>query len=331
MNQMLHPPKAALTEPPTTYQPGARLAGAAPPDFASRFAAQRLDPADPDMWLTLYLDRSIPIDDNAKAAILTSHRRFSRRRLLGVVRPAAKVVLGLAAVFRSIVPNRLNAPKTLHKLLARALRRWVAPEANYLILRHFHIGSEILQFIKDNVPVAIETTPLRPRRVDDLADLMFMEHDLNLYRVVGQLNAYLRETGTALRPKGALDFSAVTDGDFDIAPPPDRWSNGIDLQTAVEAYTPTYQIFLRDEDFWRASTSLQLDETIAVTIAHLIGDDRHVALCQNGHPLLPLPTMGAGWRLMLHGLAAEQLHYRLRLLKRVAGPQKAESAAGAAD
>jgi len=318
MNQMLQRPKSIAMEPATTYQPKARLTGAPPPDFASRFDTQTLDAADPDMWLTLYLDRSIPIDDNAKAAILTSHQRFSRRLLLGVVRPASRIVLGLAAVFRSIVPNRLNAPKALHRLLARALGRWVAPEANYLILRHFHIGSEILQFIKDNVPVEIETTPLRPRRVDDLADLMFMEHDLNLYRVVGQLNATLRESGAALRPQGPLDFSAITDGDFDIAPPPDRWSNGIDLQTAVEAYTPTYQIFLRDEDFWRASTSLQLDETIAVTVAHLIGDDRHVALCQNSHPLLPLPTMGAGWRLMLHGLAAEQLHYRLRLLKRSA-------------
>lgn len=307
-----------IAEPPTSYQPKARQAGVSPPDFASRFDMQALDTADPDMWLTLYLDRSIPIDDNAKAAILASHQRFSRRRLLGVVRPLSKVVLGLAAVFRGLVPTRLNAPKTLHRLLAGALRRWVAPEANYLILRHFHIGSEILQFIKDNVPVEIETTPLRPRRVEDLADLMFMEHDLNLYRVVGQLHAWLRRRGESLRPAGPLDFSAITDGAFEIAPPPARWRNAIDLQTAVEAYTPTYQIFLRDEDFWRASTSLQLDETIAVTIAHLIGDDRHVALCRNGHPLLPLPTLGAGWRLMLHGLAAEQLHYRLRLLKRAA-------------
>lgn len=289
------------------------------PSYKARFAAETLDRDDPDMWLTLYLDSSVPIDDEAKAALLTSQRRFTRRRLHMFVRPLARCVLAAGALFRAVVPNRLAAPRFLHWMLARGLRRWVAPEANWLILRHFHIGSEVLQFIKDNVPAAkIETMPLKPRRVEDLAEMMFLRHDLNLFNLVGQLGAHLRRTGQPLRPPARLDFSAITDGAFDIEPPPAGRLNFVDLQTAVEAYTPTYQLFLRDDDFWRASTSLQLDETIAVHVARLTGDERGLAFCQNGHPLLPLPTLGAGWRLMLHGLAAEQLHYKLRLMKRQA-------------
>ncbi|MEW6127858.1 MAG: hypothetical protein AB1757_12540 [Acidobacteriota bacterium] len=36
----------------------------------------------------------------------------------------------------------------------------------------------------------------------------------------------------------------------------------------------------------------------------------------NKHPMVPLTTIGAGFRLMLHGLAAECLHAMLREAKR---------------
>ncbi|MDJ0983737.1 MAG: hypothetical protein QNI94_19090, partial [Kiloniellales bacterium] len=53
-------------------------AGPFPPDFDPA----TLELSDPDPWLTLYLDQSIPIDDSARAALLRSMRRPSRARLL---------------------------------------------------------------------------------------------------------------------------------------------------------------------------------------------------------------------------------------------------------
>jgi Family of unknown function (DUF6999) len=80
--------------------------------------------------------------------------------------------------------------------------------------------------------------------------------------------------------------------------------NVLDLQTAIEIYTPLFALFLSDHDFWRSSNSLQLDETIARYV-------EIVGLVNNKHPMVPLSTMEAGFRLMLHGLAdrcAEQSH-----------------------
>ena len=88
------------------------------------------------------------------------------------------------------------------------------------------------------------------------------------------------------------------------------------LQTAIEAYTPLYQLFLRNNDFWRAANSLQLDETIGIYVAKLLGSPFHLFFSNNRHPIVPLSTLRAGFRLMLHGLAAEQLHYHLRQWKR---------------
>lgn len=287
-----------------------------------------IDPSDPDMWRVLYLDRSVPIDDGAKAMLLKSMQRKSRRWLLPVLRPFARLAIGLFGLLRLLIPNGLALPRFLHWLIYRGLRRWVSPEANTLILRHFHIGTEILTFIKDNVPgLVAETRPLRPRSLADLKGDAFVQHDLNLYILVGRLGEHLRRTGGRIERPARIDFGAITDGPFVIEPMPDAWTNRIDLQCAVEAYTPLYQLFLRDKDFWRASNSLQLDEAIAIHVAQILGDGSGLPLVNNGHPLLPLSTLGAGWRLMLHGLSAEQLHYRLRLLKRAQAAEDARNAA----
>jgi hypothetical protein len=77
---------------------------------------------------------------------------------------------------------------------------------------------------------------------------------------------------------------------------PDRWSNFIDLQTAIELFTPVYQLFLTDNDFWRATTSLQLDETIAIYVSRIIGEPLPLIMANNGYPMAPLTTLRAGAR-----------------------------------
>jgi hypothetical protein len=92
--------------------------------------------------------------------------------------------------------------------------------------------------------------------------------------------------------------------------------NFLDLESAIEIYTPLYQLFLTDSDFWRACNSLQLDETVALYSSKLLGDASYVGLVNNKHPLVPLSTLQAGYRLLLHGLAAECLHATLVQFKR---------------
>ena len=71
-----------------------------------------------------------------------------------------------------------------------------------------------------------------------------------------------------------------------------------------------------DSDFWRASNSLQLDETLGLYVAVLLQDGTHLGLVNNRHPLVPLSTVRAGYRRGLHGLAAESLQGLLVRAKR---------------
>ena len=113
-----------------------------------------------------------------------------------------------------------------------------------------------------------------------------------------------------------MNFEAITDGQFSIGSFPNRWTNFLDVQSAIELYTPVYQLFLPGNDFWRASNSLQLDETVGLYVSRLLGNNQYLGLLNNKHPLVPLPTTGAGYRLLLHGLASEELHAILREQKR---------------
>lgn len=275
------------------------------PDFLSRSH----DPRDPDPWLALYLDRSTPLDLAVKRAWLSESSSKSRQFLLPLVRPLARAFIVLIQIVRVLLPRAFASSKTLHRVLVWGLKTWVRPEANWLILRHFHIGSENLDFIARNVPgIKVPLSPLRPRTLNDLKDDLFLKHDLNLYNFIINLNQRLEETDSKITPVNRPDFSGITVGELDIGPLPNRWTNFVDLETAIEMFTPLYQLFMTDGDFWRSVNSLQFDETVGLYVARILGLPEGLFLINNKHPLVPLSTLRAGHRLVLHGLASEMLH-----------------------
>ena len=266
------------------------------------------DPRDPNPWLALYLDASGPLADDVKCAWLADAASRSRQFVLPVVRPLARLSIVLIQLAKILVPDRFTSSKWLHRTIAWGMKTFVRPEANWLILRHFHLGSQVLAFIGRNAlpGEALPSHPLAPPDIDALRDDVFLQHDLNLFNFVIHLNRALG--GRPIVPPAQLDFSMIRQPDVRLEDMPRRWTNVIDLQTAIEVYTPVYQLFLTDNDFWRASNSLQLDETLAIYVARVLGDASHLGLVNNKHPLVPMTTLSAGYRLVLHGLSTELLH-----------------------
>jgi hypothetical protein len=264
---------------------------------------------DPDPWEALAKDRFLPISSDAKAALIKDQKSRSRQFILPVIRPLARAMIVVAQLFHIIAPKWPHAPRLLHRAIAFGMRNFLTREANLLILRHFHLGGQILKFIADNATPGFRPTlePMSPRRINDVKDNLFLKHDLNIYSFLIQLNDELERRGTDMNKVDLPDFSAITDA-LEIEDLPEGRFNVIDLQTAIELYTPAYALLLTDRDFWRAANSLQLDETVGLYAARLTGEEKHLAMINNRHPLLPLSTFRAGFRLMLHGLSTELLH-----------------------
>lgn len=277
----------------------------------------RVPLADPDPWEALASDRFLPIAPAAKQALVRDQQSASRQFVLPLIRPLARAVIVLAQLLHLIAPRWPHAPRLLHRIIAFGMKHFLTPDANLLILRHFHLGSQVLRFIADNATPGFMPAldPMRPHKIDDVKDNLFLKHDLNIYRFLIELNAELERRGGDIGQVAAPDFTALTD-QLDIANLPGGRFNVIDLQTAIELYTPAYALLLTDRDFWRAANSLQLDETVGLYAARLTGEEKHLAMINNRHPLLPLSTLRAGFRLMLHGLSTELLHGFLMELKR---------------
>ena len=270
---------------------------------------EKHDSRDPNPWLALYLDNSIPINDQTKKALMSDNNSKSSYYLSPIIKVWSKVVMFFIHLFKFFFPKLINSSKVLHYILSWGLKRFVSPDANLLIFRHFHIGTEILQFIAANIPgVALVGDPLKPKTFEDVKDDLFLKHDLNLYNFVIRLNSQLKEKSITIGPPEKMNLEMITVDQFDHIDFPKKWTNIIDLRSAIELFTPFYQLFLTSNDFIRASNSLQLDETIAIYTSQILGTPGHLGLVNNKHPMVPVSTYTAAYRLVLHGLAAETLH-----------------------
>ncbi|WP_117881725.1 DUF6999 family protein [Aureibaculum luteum] len=274
------------------------------------------DDRDPNPWLAMYLDSSIPINEKTKQALMRDNNSKSARYLMPFVQLWSKITMFFIHIFKFIFPKLFNSSKILHRMLAWGLKTWVSPDANLLIFRHFHVGSDILSFIWANIDgVETKSSPLRPKNFEDVKDDLFLLHDLNLYNFVINLNSELKTKNLTIKQKSDLDLSMITEDQFDHIQFPNKWTNILDLRSAIELFTPFYQLFLTANDFVRASNSLQLDETIAIYTAQILGTPGHLGLVNNKHPMVPATTYSAAYRLVLHGLASETLHEILVNLK----------------
>lgn len=274
------------------------------------------DPADPSPWHALALDDSVPFTASAKAAYLKDQQRWSRRYLFHLIRPLVRVLFVIIRLVRMLLPGPPNGNGALHHFIHWGLKTFVTPEANALVLRHFHVGTEVLDFLQANAgPVEIDIPPLRPTRLAELKDNLFLLHDLNVFNFIIQLNQSLDAQGRRLEKPASLDLSMISD-DFGLEAMPAGPLNIIDLQTAIEVYTMMYALFLPKAAFERASHSLQFDETFAAYVATILDDPRALGLVRNRGPLTAVTTLDTADRVMLHGVDAEALHGALVRLKR---------------
>lgn len=280
------------------------------------FDINKHDKGNPNPWLALALDQSTFINQAAKEALLINNASFSRRVLLPIIRPFARLFIGIFRLIRLFIPEKMTSSKFLHNTICWGMRNFVSKEANYLILRHFNMGSQVLKFMSDNLGEGkLPAHPLKPKNIEGLRDNVFVQHDLNIYNFVIELNKHLNEKNKRIAPieMKDIDFSAIQD--FEIEEMPDKWHNFLDLQSAIELYTPLFALLLSREDFERASNSLQLDETIAVYAATIFNRGEIMGLVNNKHPMVPLSTVEAGFRLMLHGIDAENLYGFIKYMR----------------
>lgn len=221
------------------------------------------------LWQVMAADPAIPMDRATLRLVISDQRRASRALLYPWIRVASRLAVALIVTGKRLCPVRFAAHGTMDRLCLWFLRRFVSPDAVSLLIRHFIVETNLLNFCVRNARLpGSAAVGLRPVTLADLGNRAVIEHDLNVYRVLLAL-------GTArgpARPRDDLDFGMLDVPAIDPEPGTRRLLN-LDIQTALCLMNIPFAFCLTPAEYRRAVHSLRLDTSLLTALAAFTGDD----------------------------------------------------------
>ncbi|UFU06104.1 DUF6999 family protein [Ruania halotolerans] len=266
-----------------------------PPEFVK---------SDPSMWEAIYADPSIPLDRPLVRMIIKDQRRVSRRYLYPIARIVSRVLVAVISILKRLAPGRWMSLRTMDALCLWFLRRFVAPDAVELLIRHFVVETNLVNFIIRNTPADIEPVTLRPTTLAGLGDNAVVEHDINVYDVLIALE------GVDVEAPERLDFSHL---DVPALDPERRHPRlmRLDIQTALCLMNIPFCIALSLEEFRRAIHSLRFDDSFLEILAVLTKDETYRHWKMGGLSLWMDTNVDVPQLVYRHALVCEYAHAHL--------------------
>jgi hypothetical protein len=256
------------------------------------------------MWEAIYADPSVPLDRAVVRQIIDDQRRLSRRWLYPIARVVSRVLVGLISVVKRVLPFRWMPLGMMDFLCVWFLRRFVSPDAVDLLIRHFVIETNLINFIIRNTPVAMEPVTLRPETLAGLGDHAVVEHDINVYDVLIALDPV-----PLARPK-KLNFAQLDIPPLDAERKRHRLLR-LDIQTALCFMNIPFSMALTVEEYRRAVHSIRFDDSLLEILAVICGDDTFRHWKVGGLSLWMDSNVDVPRRVYQHALLCEYAHARL--------------------
>lgn len=256
-------------------------------------------------------DDAIPISSVAAALWM----RDLDNPLRWIVRPILQFILAVL-LHVTWALKRLPLPQfRAHGLLQRTIcwfcRNFVSPEANQLILRHFATESNILNFLRDNSESSASPLDLYPRKIDDMLEHTFVDHDQELFRMMRDLGPRPRSGGQ----RKSLKWTHWREIDVRDQGHPRRWTQVLDFETSHSLFMCFFCFLLTAEEYRDAINGFNLDQSIAIRVGELIGDPTVVEMAYNKYPHYLVGPWNLSQRFLMHGFFTEYLHARLEQVR----------------
>jgi hypothetical protein len=274
-------------------------------------APLRTPASEPDVWDMMMLDPSVPIDRTTLNLMVRDQRKTSRDYVYPWLRILSRVAVTCIVIGKRLLPFEFRAHATMDRLCVWFLRRFVAPDAVSLLIRHFIIETDLLNFAVRNARVpGLAEVQLRPTELSGLGNRAVIEHDLNVYRVLRGLGA-----------SGPLEPRAASDLDFSMldVPPTDperstRRLLKLDIQSALCLMNIPFAFCLTSSEYRRAVHSMTLDTSLLSVIAALTGDQTFLGWRNGVQPLRVESNIDVPLAVYEHAVLCEYAHARLRAL-----------------
>jgi hypothetical protein len=255
-------------------------------------------------------DDGLPID----RAAVDLWMKDIHNPLRWVMRPVLQFLFAIL-LFVTWALKRLPLPQfRAHRFLQRCIcgfcNRFVSPEANLLILRHFATESNILNFLRDNSG-ATDVAPLAlyPRTIDELRQHTFVNHDQELFRMFAELGP--DRLVSAEFPLRKLDWTHWRPITLTIEDMPRRVTQVLDFETSHALFKCLFCALLTAEEYRDSINGFNLDHSMAIRIGKMLGDPTLTDYVYNKYPLYLVGPGNLAQRFLMHGFFTEHLYARL--------------------
>ena len=261
-------------------------------------------------------DNSLPIEPAAVQLWLKdldNPMRWSVRPLLQFL---FAILLHLVWFFKRLPLPQFSAHKLLQRLICWFCEHFVSVEANQLILRHFATESNILNFLADNTradrageaaPVQLYPDSIRGMLVDS-----FVEHDQELFRLFREMGPWQNRQPLKVDEINWSNWKPIDMEAFRIKK---RRTQVFDFETSHSLFMCLFCLLLTREEYRDAINGFNLDQSIAIRIGQLIGDDSLAEMAYNKFPHYLVGPWNLSQRFLMHGFFTEHLYARLEALR----------------
>lgn len=265
------------------------------------------DRNNPSLMDVLEVDDSLPMEPSARRYWLVNLRHPLRMTVLHVTRMIASAVLIIAYFIKRLLPFQFSAHRFLQGMICWFMKWFVTPEANYLILRHFWVESNLINFVIANSRNRdVKPVELYPNRIRDLMTHTFIDHDVALFNSFYDLGSTEGELWPV--PKDKIDFSLMRDIVLEYDITRRKWTEFCDFETAQELFKTSFCLLVKADEYERSINSFQFDQSLAIRISRILGDPEIAHLSANTYPLSLVGPIRLTQRFVLHGLCMEHLH-----------------------
>jgi hypothetical protein len=272
------------------------------------------DNSEPSLWEVMAVDPSVPIDQTTVRLMIRDQRRPSRTILYPWIRILSRVAVTAIVLGKRICPIRFSAHAAMDRMCLWFLRRFVSPDAVSLLIRHFIVETNLLNFCVRNTGLPdVPEVSLRPTTLASLGNHAVIEHDLNVYRVLFALGS----AGTlGQRDPADLDFGMLGIPDVDPEPKTRRLLQ-LDIQTALCLMNIPFAFCLTPAQYRRAVHSLRLDTSLLSVLAALTGDNTFLGWRAGFPPVRVDSNVDVPLMVYEHAVLCEYAHARLCQTARV--------------
>lgn len=277
--------------------------------------------ADPSIAALLLVDPTSDVGDGAQRLLQLHLRSWSRRALKPFVRLLSLASVMLITALKRVLPFEFSWHDGIDVLCIWFMKRFVAPEACALLMRHFVVETNLLCFLAKNArrehnndDNAIEEPTLRPRQCADLGERAVIRHDLNVYNVLHDLGVTDGVDVRTPRPLHTLDVSMLDAGaiEGDDGHDPHWRVLRLDIETSLYLMNIPFCLFTTTNEYERGVNSFQLDQSLCAAIAGITGDPAFLSWTP-----LKFAVYVTTWRdvprdLYWHAAVDEMIHTRLK-------------------